>query len=98
MADNASLFKLTAKSYGLIHGVIPSFMAKPHNGLPGCSGHVHISLRDKNGKNVFAVEGERSDAKWEDTKRLSEVGEWFVAGVLRGLRDCMVCMVPNVNR
>lgn len=35
MADNAVLFKYTAKSVGMKHGVIPSFMAKPWNGV-GC--------------------------------------------------------------
>ena len=29
MADNAILFKYTAKSVGMTHGIIPSFMAKP---------------------------------------------------------------------
>lgn len=29
MADNAVLFKYTAKSLGIKHGVMPSFMAKP---------------------------------------------------------------------
>lgn len=29
MADNAVLFKFAAKSLGMKHGVMPSFMAKP---------------------------------------------------------------------
>lgn len=29
MADNAVLFKFLAKSIGMKHGIIPSFMAKP---------------------------------------------------------------------
>lgn len=29
MADNAILFKFLAKSIGMKHGVVPSFMAKP---------------------------------------------------------------------
>lgn len=29
MADNALLFKYLAKSVGMKHGVVPSFMAKP---------------------------------------------------------------------
>jgi len=29
MADNAILFKLVAKSVGMKHGIMPSFMAKP---------------------------------------------------------------------
>jgi len=33
MADNAILFKLTAKSVGMKHNIIPSFMAKPWNGV-----------------------------------------------------------------
>ncbi|KAI9623362.1 hypothetical protein H4Q26_014527 [Puccinia striiformis f. sp. tritici PST-130] len=35
MADNAALFKLTAKSVGMKYGIIPSFMAKPYSHLPG---------------------------------------------------------------
>lgn len=29
MADNAALFKLVAKSVGMKHGILPTFMAKP---------------------------------------------------------------------
>jgi glutamine synthetase len=29
MADNATLFKLVAKSVGISRGVLPTFMAKP---------------------------------------------------------------------
>ncbi|GAA5998681.1 glutamine synthetase family protein [Rhodotorula paludigena] len=102
MADNATLFKHVAKSTGLAHGVLPTFMAKPYADQPGCSGHVHISLRDKSGRNVFAVEeGDmdkgRQGAQYEDTKRISQVAEWFLAGVLDGLPDIMPCLVPTVN-
>jgi len=74
-------------------GILPSFMAKPHAGLPGTSGHIHVSLRDKNGKNVFALseeeikKGGREGAGSEDTKWMSQEGEWFVAGLLDGLAD-----------
>lgn len=54
-------------------------MAKPHNGLPGCSGHIHVSLQDSNGRNIFALEEgkTRDDAKWADLKYVSkECGEW----------------------
>lgn len=74
-------------------GIMPSFMAKPWNNLPGCSGHIHVSLKDKNGKNVFALTeeeikaGGRKNAKYEDTKFVSQEGEWFIAGILDGLQD-----------
>ncbi|GAA5844340.1 hypothetical protein JCM11251_001722 [Rhodosporidiobolus azoricus] len=102
MADNATLFKYTAKLTGLDYGITPTFMAKPYGDQPGCSGHVHISLRDQEGRNVFAVkEGEvekgREGAKWEDTKRVSVECEHFLAGILEGLPDIMPCLVPTVN-
>ena len=52
-----------------------------------------MSLRDKNGKNIFAVSDEeaksggRKGAQYEDTKYLSQEGEFFLAGVLEGLPD-----------
>ncbi|KII88302.1 hypothetical protein PLICRDRAFT_41464 [Plicaturopsis crispa FD-325 SS-3] len=102
MADNAILFKFLAKGIGMTQGVIPSFMAKPWGNLPGCSGHVHVSLREGLGKNVFAVSKDelstgRSDAAYEDTKFLSQEGEWFLAGVLDGIADVMPMLVPTIN-
>ncbi|CAI4211242.1 unnamed protein product [Parascedosporium putredinis] len=44
MADRASLFKYVVKSVSTKYGIIPCFMAKPRQGLPGNSGHMHISL------------------------------------------------------
>lgn len=38
MADRAALFKLSAKQIAKQYGIMPTFMAKPHNGMPGCSG------------------------------------------------------------
>ncbi|PPQ63260.1 hypothetical protein CVT24_006785 [Panaeolus cyanescens] len=102
MADNAILFKYTAKSVGMKHGVIPSFMAKPWGGLPGCSGHVHVSLRDSSGRNAFAVSEQelktgRAGAANEDTRFISQEAEWFLAGVLDGIADVMPALVPTIN-
>lgn len=102
MADNAILFKYTAKSVGMTHGIIPSFMAKPWGNLPGCSGHVHVSLRDKNGRNIFAVSdselvGGRIGASYDDTKFISQEAEWFLAGILDGIADVMPMVVPTIN-
>ncbi|KPM38038.1 hypothetical protein AK830_g8530 [Neonectria ditissima] len=72
MADNVSLFKLLAKSIGIEHGVTPCFMAKPKEGLPGNSGHIHVSLTDLEGKNMFARETstrckDRLHVVWEES-------------------------------
>jgi len=100
MADNAILFKFLAKSVGMKHGITPSFMAKPWANLPGCSGHIHVSLRDSNGKNIFAFpetgQG-RESAKYDDTKFISEIAERFLAGILDGLPDVLPLLVPTIN-
>ena len=58
------------------------------------SRHVHVSLRTKDGRNLFAVDDSekqngRTNAQYEDTKWLSQEGEWFLAGVLDGLEDIL---------
>ena len=59
MADNAILFKYTAKSVGMKHGIIPSFMAKPWNGvgLPHSSRESDL-LRDAHCDSFLAAVGE----------------------------------------
>ncbi|KAF8891318.1 hypothetical protein BD779DRAFT_1661733 [Infundibulicybe gibba] len=102
MADNAILFKYLAKSVGMKHGVMPSFMAKPWGNLPGCSGHVHVSLRDGTGRNIFSVSDAeikdgRADPANDNTKFMSQEGEWFLAGILEGIADVMPMLVPTIN-
>ncbi|KAF9053918.1 glutamine synthetase/guanido kinase [Hymenopellis radicata] len=102
MADNAILFKYLTKSIGMRHGVVPSFMAKPWGNLPGCSGHIHVSLRNEAGDNIFAlpksdVAKGREGAAFNDTKYISEVAEQFLAGVLDGIADVMPMLVPTIN-
>ncbi|KAF9109279.1 hypothetical protein BGX27_007782 [Mortierella sp. AM989] len=56
MADMANLFKLSVKQLGLKQGIMPTFMAKPYGDQPGCSGHLHFSIRDIATKtNLFAA-------------------------------------------
>jgi glutamine synthetase len=43
-ADRAVLFKAGVKEIAHRHGILPTFMAKVSETLPGCSGHVHQSL------------------------------------------------------
>src|SRR5438270_5310559 len=52
-ADKAALFKTAAKEICARHGVMPCFMAKWNNELPGCSGHLHQSLWTLSGQPVF---------------------------------------------
>jgi glutamine synthetase len=93
----SNIYRLTVKSLGSKFGITPCFMAKPREGLPGNSGHMHISLVDEDGKNLFARESEDKDAKWSDMRYLSDMGRHFLAGILDGLPDVMPIVAPTVN-
>lgn len=72
-------------------------MAKPIQGQPGSSGHIHVSLCDLDGKNLFARETQDENAPWSDAAGLSDLGRQFLAGVLEALPDIMPLFAPTVN-
>ena len=96
MADKASLFKYVVKCIGVKHGITPCFMAKPRAGLPGNSGHMHISLV-KDGKNLFHRSTPDSTAPYPDLAHVSDMGRQFLAGLLDGLPDVMPMVAPTIN-
>lgn len=88
-ADRAVLFKTSVKEIGYRFGVMPSFMAKWNSNLPGCSGHVHQSLVDKSGKNLFHSEKGRHS--------MSPIFESYLAGQLLCLAEILPMFAPTVN-
>lgn len=53
-ADKGALFKTFLKVLAQRHELMATFMAKWSNDYPGQSGHIHLSLRHKNGaKSAF---------------------------------------------
>lgn len=89
-ADRAVLFKSGTKEIGYRHGVLPTFMAKFHESLPGCSGHVHQSLWTADRKtNLFY------DA--DTTGRISKIMESYIAGQLHCLPHILPMFAPTVN-
>ncbi|KAI9663243.1 MAG: hypothetical protein M1821_008291 [Bathelium mastoideum] len=97
MADKAALFKLVAKSIGSKHAITPCFMAKPRQNLPGNSGHMHLSIVDSSGRNLFIREEVDPNPPYPDLAHLSDLGRAFLAGLLRGLPDVMAIVAPTVN-
>ncbi|KAI9889936.1 MAG: hypothetical protein M1814_004659 [Vezdaea aestivalis] len=97
MADKASLFKYAVKSIACQAGITPCFMAKPRQGLPGNSGHMHISIVDKSGKNLFYRGTTDINPAYPDIANLSDMGRHFLAGIIDGLADIMPLVAPTVN-
>ncbi|CRG86335.1 glutamine synthetase [Talaromyces islandicus] len=96
-ADRAGLFKYVVKSLGSKYGITPAFMAKPREGLPGNSGHMHVSIVSKEGKNLFVRDTPDPSPPYPEVKYLSDMGRHFLAGLLEGLPDIMPMFAPTIN-
>jgi glutamine synthetase len=86
-ADHALLLKRIVKGVATRHGLDATFMAKPFTAQSGSGLHIHMSLLDRDGNNVF------------DERRAD--GEWFlhqaVAGLQQTMHECMGFFVPSLN-
>ena len=90
-------FRYVVKSMGSKFGITPCFMAKPRQGLPGNSGHMHVSIVDNSGKNLFYRGSKDENPEYPDLAYLSDMGRHFLAGLLDGLADVMPIVAPTVN-
>lgn len=88
-ADRANLFKTFMKVLAQRRDLLATFMAKWSNDVPGQSGHLHLSLVDDTGKNLFY------DAKGDGT--MSALQRHFVAGQQRLLPQFAAMVAPTVN-
>ena len=88
LADQAFLFKRTAREAALRHKMYATFMAKPHAKEPGSAMHIHQSVLDrKTGKNIFSnADGGPSQLFFA-----------HIAGLQRYLPAAMALFCPNVN-
>lgn len=89
--------RYVVKSLGAKFNITPCFMAKPREGLPGNSGHMHVSIVDKSGKNLFYRNSKDPIPSYPDIAHLSDMGRYFLAGLLDGLPDVMPMVAPTVN-
>ncbi|MEM7208400.1 MAG: glutamine synthetase family protein [Pseudomonadota bacterium] len=80
--DNALFLKRTIREVAKAHGFLATFMPKPFIESPGSGMHIHISLVDENGENIFTNETLLRHA---------------VAGLLDSMRDATLVSAPTVN-
>jgi glutamine synthetase len=86
-ADHAVLFKRAAKGVARPLGCEATFMAKPFEELAGSGMHIHMSLLDPSGANIFADEAP------EGSEQLRHV----IGGMARTMADAMAVFAPNAN-
>jgi glutamine synthetase len=86
-ADELFILKRLVKACALKHGHNASFMAKPMAGLPGSGLHLHCSVLDAQGENIFSTENGKAP---ESLQR-------FIAGLQKYLPEAFVLIAPNAN-
>lgn len=85
-ADYAVLLKRIVKGVARVHELDATFMAKPYGTQAGSGMHVHFSILDEAGRNIFAgSEG--------PTERLFH----SVGGLLENMHDSMAVFAPHAN-
>ncbi|HXC60790.1 MAG TPA: glutamine synthetase family protein [Steroidobacteraceae bacterium] len=88
LADQAFLFKRTAREAALRHKMYTTFMAKPHGKEPGSAMHIHQSIVDKKTRqNIFSnADGTPSQLFFA-----------HIGGLQKYLPAAMALFAPNVN-
>jgi glutamine synthetase len=89
-ADRTTFFKWMVRTVAEQQGLWATFMPKPFAHLTGNGAHVHLSLADaETGVNLF------EDGSAE--LGLSQLGHWFLGGVLAHARGLSAIVAPIVN-
>ena len=85
--DQGSMLKRAIRNVARSHNKVASFMAKPFAEEVGNGMHIHFSLVDADGQNVFD----------NGTDAGSELLGHAVAGCLATMADSMAIFAPNIN-
>ncbi|HSZ12141.1 MAG TPA: glutamine synthetase family protein [Rhizomicrobium sp.] len=86
-ADHAVFLKQVIKAAAAAHGFEASFMAKPYPDKTGSGLHVHVSVLDETGRNIF------DDDTAEGSPRLRHA----IGGLQALMAESMAVFAPNVN-
>jgi glutamine synthetase len=85
--DEAVMFKRLLRGVAQKHGLIACFMAKPFTARAGSGLHVHVSLADADGNNLFA----------SDDPAGTPMLRHAIGGMKEHMADSMAIFAPNAN-
>jgi glutamine synthetase len=86
-ADDAWFFKLLVNGLARRHGFAASFMAKPYPDYSGNGLHMHFSILDAQGRNIFD----------DGTAKGSAMLRHAVAGCLQAMPGSMLILAPHAT-
>jgi glutamine synthetase len=85
--DEAIMLKRVIKAAAERHGLCATFMAKPYAQWTGSGMHVHVSLADDFGNNLFATENPQDN----------ELLMHSIGGLKKAMAESMLIFAPNAN-
>jgi len=89
-ADKTCLFKRIVKEVAKKHGLLASFMAKPFMNEPGNGLHMHVSMNNKDGLNIF--DGGDNNNDQGSCELINAIG-----GLMQLMPASMAFYAPNIN-
>lgn len=88
MTDQVLMFKRCVREAALRRNMVATFMAKPAEGQPGSSMHIHQSVISRgSGENLFATEAGEMSAMFRH----------YIGGLQQHLSEITAILAPNVN-
>ncbi len=88
LADQVFAFKRTVREAAFKKNIYATFMAKPYQGQPGSSMHLHQSVVNrKSGKNIFSTKSGKASKLFKN----------YIGGLQKYTPAMMPLYAPNVN-
>jgi glutamine synthetase len=85
--DHAIRLKRLVKGVALAHGLDATFMPKPYRDHAGSGTHLHVSLVDRDGRNIFEA----------DDPQGSPALRHAIGGLVATINDAMAVCAPTAN-
>jgi glutamine synthetase len=85
--DQAIRFKRLVRGVAARHGMEATFMPKPYMDMAGSGAHIHVSLLDERGRNVFAADDPTGSDKLKHA----------IGGLAKTMADAMLIFAPTAN-
>jgi glutamine synthetase len=85
--DQAIRFKRLVRGVAARHGMEATFMPKPYMDMAGSGAHIHVSLLDEHGRNIFAADDPTGAAPLKHA----------IGGLAVTMADAMLIFAPTAN-
>jgi glutamine synthetase len=85
--DHAIRLKRLVRGVALTHGLEATFMPKPYREHAGSGAHLHVSLVDRAGRNIFAADDPAGSAQLRHA----------IGGLAATINDTMAICAPTAN-